>query len=162
MLNATLGSAASSAHAVVPPGIRHACTAAGRAGPSRTPLYMCAGGQARQRMVAPASEAAARALKSLANFVHQRAIGHLTFPRPSAITRVHLDRGRSSGVEHNLAKVRVGRSIRLARSRFFQISATSVAPRLRCEVLVDFPGKQILSVVLWHRQRQLFLRCVLL
>ncbi len=29
-----------------------------------------------------------------------------------------LDRGRSSGVEHNLAKVRVGRSIRLARSKF--------------------------------------------
>jgi hypothetical protein len=26
--------------------------------------------------------------------------------------------GRSSGVEHNLAKVRVGRSIRLARSNF--------------------------------------------
>lgn len=27
--------------------------------------------------------------------------------------------GRSSGVEHNLAKVRVGRSNRLARSKFF-------------------------------------------
>src|ERR1700761_7233643 len=32
--------------------------------------------------------------------------------------RPNLDCGRSSGVEHNLAKVRVGRSIRLARSKF--------------------------------------------
>jgi hypothetical protein len=36
-----------------------------------------------------------------------------------AITRFpRLERGRSSGVEHNLAKVRVGRSNRLARSNF--------------------------------------------
>ena len=31
-----------------------------------------------------------------------------------------LGRGRSSGVEHNLAKVRVARSNRVARSKFFQ------------------------------------------
>gem|GEM_PF-3641673 len=30
--------------------------------------------------------------------------------------RPYAERGRSSGVEHNLAKVRVGRSNRLARS----------------------------------------------
>ncbi len=31
-----------------------------------------------------------------------------------------LGRGRSSGVEHNLAKVRVARSIRVARSKDFK------------------------------------------
>jgi len=41
--------------------------------------------------------------------------------------------GRSSGVEHNLAKVRVGRSIRLARSNFstndsFCTAATALLP----------------------------------
>ena len=38
--------------------------------------------------------------------------------REARHNRLPLDRGRSSGVEHNLAKVRVGRSIRLARSKF--------------------------------------------
>ena len=61
-----------------------------------------------------------QALKFLGNFVYREAIRLLTFPKASAITRLHLDRGRSSGVEHNLAKVRVGRSIRLARSRFYK------------------------------------------
>ena len=61
-----------------------------------------------------------QALKFLRNFPVPKPFRHLTLPGPSAITRLHLDRGRSSGVEHNLAKVRVGRSIRLARSRFFQ------------------------------------------
>ncbi len=56
----------------------------------------------------------------------------LTLPGRSAITAVHLDRGRSSGVEHNLAKVRVGRSIRLARSRFFNDSAMRFARTKFC------------------------------
>src|SRR5262249_7346116 len=40
------------------------------------------------------------------------------------------ERGRSSGVEHNLAKVGVGRSNRLARSRF-QTKTARRAPALR-------------------------------
>src|SRR5262245_18808244 len=38
--------------------------------------------------------------------------------RKSAPARAKTERGRSSGVEHNLAKVGVGRSNRLARSSF--------------------------------------------
>src|SRR6185312_5006889 len=75
-----------------------------------------------------------QALKFLGNFPVPGAFHHLTLPGPSAITRLHLDRGRSSGVEHNLAKVRVGRSIRLARSRFSQTC------------MVEFP-----SVYGWYR-----------
>ena len=75
-----------------------------------------------------------QALKFLRNFPVPKPFRHLTLPGPSAITRLHLDRGRSSGVEHNLAKVRVGRSIRLARSRFSRTC------------MVEFP-----SVCGWYR-----------
>ncbi len=40
--------------------------------------------------------------------------------RKSAPARAKTERGRSSGVEHNLAKVGVGRSNRLARSSFLR------------------------------------------
>lgn len=60
--------------------------------------------------------------------------------RPLVITRP-LGRGRSSGVEHNLAKVRVGRSIRLARSKVNPVlltSCTVVGSRLMHERPVVF------------------------
>jgi hypothetical protein len=50
---------------------------------------------------------------------------HIELEAAMGNNRPHLERGRSSGVEHNLAKVRVGRSIRLARSKFLQLKSAS-------------------------------------
>ena len=48
---------------------------------------------------------------------------------------MHLGRGRSSGVEHNLAKVRVARSNRVARSKVSRLSSVLLRRRLLSCVL---------------------------
>src|SRR5262249_11997387 len=49
-------------------------------------------------------------------------------------SRCYLERGRSSGVEHNLAKVRVGRSNRLARSNYIKGLQPQKSPDLSPKV----------------------------
>ncbi len=67
------------------------------------------------------------------HFFRQGDIFHLQPAETLYISRLTQGSGRSSGVEHNLAKVRVGRSNRLARSNISlveRVMKARIYPRL--------------------------------